>query len=56
MTVCPKCGAKQLMEMTLGPKTKKVVCHKCGFTEMRDDRNLPLLTEVPSSPTSSLLG
>lgn len=53
---CPKCGKQQLVETRLDTKTKKVVCKDCGFTETRDDRNLPLLTEVPSAPGPDLLG
>jgi transcription elongation factor Elf1 len=53
---CPKCGKEHLVETRLDTSTKKVVCKDCGFSETRDDRNLPLLIEVPSAPGSGLLG
>lgn len=53
---CPKCGKDHLTESRVDANTKQVSCKDCGFVETRDDRNLPLLTEVPAVPGPSLVG
>ena len=55
---CPKCDAPKLIQESLSPdgKTKKVRCEACGFTEVRDQQDRRLLTEVPAAPVSPLLG
>lgn len=52
---CPKCENSQLLEESIDENTKRVKCGKCGFNEIRDSRNAPLLTEVPRTPGDSLL-
>jgi transcription elongation factor Elf1 len=54
---CPKCNASApLCETTrIDDKRVRIKCSKCGLNEVRDERNLPLLTEVPSLPTGRAL-
>lgn len=51
---CPKCHQKEIVIEHIDDKRKKLKCGACGFFEVRDERNLPMLVEVPTSPRSAL--
>ena len=53
---CPSCGKPGvIMEGTPGGGSVHVKCLKCGWTEIRDSRNKPMLTEVPETDSRRVL-
>ena len=52
---CPKCASTQVLAERLDERRTKYKCASCGFNEVRDERGIPLLMEVPRTTEATLL-
>jgi len=44
---CPKCGNPGVIMEGVGDGNVMAKCQNCGWTEVKDKRGTPMLTEVP---------